>query len=106
MGISDEFDHPMNRRSDMSGEPSLWEIGRRLDRQDEKIDKGFQKLETKIDNLQYVPTLLYVSEQATQDKRIALLEDANRRKTQILVGALVAIAVNVVVLFIAARGGL
>lgn len=104
--MADEYDHPMNRRSDVSGEPSLWEIGRRLDRQDEKIDKGFQKLETKIDNLQYVPTLLYMSEQSQQDKRLDLLEDANRRKTQILVGALVAIAVNVVVLLIAARGGL
>ena len=104
--MSDEFDHPMRRARDVTGEPTLWEIGRRLDRQDEKIDKGFSKLENKIDNLAYVPISLYHSEQQHQDDRIVALETANTRKSQLLAGALVAIAVNVVVLLIAARGGL
>lgn len=90
----------------MSGEPSLWEIGRRLDRQDKRIDEGFAKLERKIDALAYVPIALYHSEQQHQDERIRALEAANTRKSQLLAGALVAIAVNVVVLLIAARGGL
>lgn len=104
--MTDEFNHPMQRRSDMSGEPSLWEIGRRLDRQDKRIDEGFAKLERKIDSLSFVPIALYHSEQKHQDERIRALEAANTRKSQLLAGALVAIAVNVVVLLIAARGGL
>lgn len=103
---TDEFNHPMNRRSDVSGEPSLWEISRRLDRQDERIEKGFAKVEGKIDALQFVPITLYHSEQLHQDTRIKTLEDANTRKSQLIAGALVAIAVNVIVLLIAARGGL
>lgn len=104
--MPDEFDHPMQRRSDVSGEPSLWDISRRLDRQDERIERGFAKLELKIDSLAYVPIALYRSEQEHQDKRLQTLEEANTRKSQLLGGALVAIAVNVVVLLIAARGGL
>lgn len=104
--MSDEFDHPLRRAQDVSGEPSLWEIARRLDKQDRRIDEGFSKLEGKIDNLSYVPHVLYASEQHRQDERIEALEAANQRKSQLLAGALVAIAVNVVVLLIAARGGL
>lgn len=103
--MPDEFDHPNRRRSDMSGEPTLWEIARRMDRQDERMDNGFAKLERKIEELTYVPQALYRSEQSHQDKRLTDLEDANRRKSQLIAGALVAIAVNVVVLLISARGG-
>lgn len=104
--MADEFEHPMQRASDMSGEPSLWEIGRRLDRAEKRIDEGFAKLEVKIDALAFVPITLYHSEQKHQDDRIRELEQANTRKSQLIAGALVAIAVNVVVLLIAARGGL
>lgn len=90
----------------MSGEVTIWELSRRIDRMDSRIESGFTKLEASISALQFVPMNLYISERKATDARLTELEDKNKWLTRLTVSSVIGAMTSLTVLFIAARGGL
>lgn len=89
----------------MSGEPSTWEIARNLSDLKKETRQGFEKLEAKIENLTYVPMMLYMSEQQSQNNRISELEEEKKWQRRQTIGAMITAIVSLAVTFLAVRGG-
>lgn len=74
---------------------TLGELGRRVDRLDDQMNKGFEAMRNEIRNLSFVPAGVYASDQGATNQRINRLEQrsdtAEQRGWQVRVAIIMAV---------------
>lgn len=87
-----------------SDDPTLGEAIRRIDRLERAVTDGFRDINTRLENLQYVPMGLFIAELRSRDERIETLEDRAKWLARTVGGALVGVVISMIMAFLSAGG--